>query len=120
MHLLHQAPEPEICILGFPADRTKIDYEKKVVAPKPTVLAARYVGHGIEPTCREVRFVENADVVASVTGFSGSPVFWVPKVSWKRRSAFVGMLLQGNTSVGFFLGGSVIARALDDIIDQNP
>jgi len=120
MHLLHQAPEPEICIPGFPGDRIVVDYEKNVVAPKPTVLAAWYVGHGIEPTCHEVKFVENADVVASLEGFSGSPVFWVPKVSGKRGFAFVGMLLRGSTSGGFFLGASVIVRGLDDIIDQNP
>lgn len=120
MHLLHQAPEPEICIPGFPGDRTVIDYEKNVLAPKPTVLAAWYVGRGIEPTCHEVKFVENADVVASLAGFSGSPVFWVPKVNGKRAFAFVGMLLRGNTSCGFFLGASVIVRGLDNIIDQNP
>jgi hypothetical protein len=120
MHLLHLAPEPEICIPGFPGDRTEIDYEKNILAPKPTVLAAWYVGRGIDPSCHEVKFVENADVVASLEGFSGSPVFWVPKVNGERFFTFVGMLLRGNTSCGFFLGASVIARGLDNIINQNP
>jgi hypothetical protein len=120
MYLLHHALEPEICIPGFPHDRTVIDYDKKEVAPKPTVLAAWYVGRGIDPACHEVKFEENADVAPSLDGFSGSPVFWVPKRSGIRYFAFVGMLLRGNTSEGSFLGASVIVRGLDAIIDQNP
>jgi len=120
MHLLHPAPEPEICIPGFPLDRAGIDYDRKVLAPKPTVLAAWYAGRGIDPTCREVRFVENPAAVSSMDGFSGSPVFWAPKMGAERFYTFVGMLLRGNTSRGFFLSGSVIARGLDNIMDQNP
>lgn len=121
MHVLHPAPEPEICIPGFPAHRTTIDYDPYVIAPKPTVHAAWYVGHGgIEPTCHEIRFVENRDVVPSVEGFSGSPVFWVPKKGETRYFCFVGMLLRGNLSTGFFLGAPVIIRGLDNVIDQNP
>ena len=37
MHLLHPAPDPEICIPGFPMDRSGIEYERKVIAPKPTI-----------------------------------------------------------------------------------
>ena len=119
MHLLHPAPEPEICIPGFPMDRAGIDYERKVLAPKPSVLAAWYVGRGIDPSCHEVKFVPEVSAWL-IDGFSGSPVFWVPKLGAERAHAFVGVLLRGNTSRGFFLGASVITRGLDNIIDRNP
>lgn len=120
MHYLHQAPEPEICIPGFPSNRTVIDYANKVIAPKPTVLAAWYVGQGIERTSYEVKFDKDADVAPSLEGFSGSPVFWVPKINGQRNFTFVGMLLRGNTSAGYFLGLPVIVRGLNNIINQNP
>jgi hypothetical protein len=121
IHLLKkQTLEPEICIPGFPGNRTVIDYETNVLYPKPTILAAWYVGPGIESTQHEVKFVENSAVVPSVAGFSGSPVFWVPKENGKRSFAFVGMLLRGTTARGFFLEASVIVRGLDNIINQNP
>jgi len=107
--------------LGFPLDRAGIDYDLKVFAPKPTVLAAWYVGGGIDPSCREVKFVHEVKAMCpSMDGFSGSPVFWVPKIGAERFYTFVGMLVRGNPARGFFLSGSVIARGLDNIMDQNP
>jgi len=120
MHRLHHSLEPEICISGFPADRTIIEYDKNTLTPKPTILAAWYIDRGIDRTCHEVKFDKNPAVVATIEGFSGSPVFWVPKISGKRFFAFVGMLLRGSLSYGFFLEAAVILRALDNIMDQNP
>jgi hypothetical protein len=121
MHLLHPAPDAEICIPGFPLERTGIDYKKRTVAPKPTILAAWYVGGGVDRSTREVRFVEDPDVVPTLDGFSGSPVFWVPKTGPQTRGfTFIGMLLRGNTTRGFFLSGRLVIDSLDDVMRRNP
>ncbi len=107
----------ELWVIGYPAERTEIDYERGHIRNSRVVIRAVYQGPSSADHCHIAR-VSSSIRLKSFDGLSGSPVFFLqPAVLAGQKVQFprlVGMAIRGTASSNLvhFISGKIIGRLI--------
>ena len=103
----------ELWIVGYPAERTLVDYDASAIWSTRSVLRAFYKDASISEHCHSV-FVDTSIQLASYDGLSGSPLFYMKHEQFQgehvRLPLLVGMLQRGTASskIAHFVSSKVL------------
>jgi hypothetical protein len=104
-------------IIGYPAERTSIDYEQARIKNSRAVIRAVYLGPSVSDHCCVAR-VNSSIRLASYDGLSGSPVFYLQSTVQNGQELLfprmVGMLLRGTATseLVHFVSAKVIGELI--------
>jgi hypothetical protein len=101
--------------IGYPDERSFIDYHKEAIYTERVFLSGRYVGLSSIPYLHELE-VSNPLSLTTFSGFSGSPVFcYSERDNAPTVVSLCGMVLRGTPVSGriHFLDSSVLLDALE-------
>lgn len=101
-------------VIGYPSERSDIDYEKEEIKTEVAILFGSYAGISDHAHLHRLR-IENYDDFKEFNGFSGSPVFmWHRTEGNPPTPILCGMALQGTVSSKLihFLPTEIIIDAL--------
>lgn len=100
-------------VIGYPVDRSYIDYEDCHIHSERVALYGEYTGPTVEPFIHSL-VIGNSKGLSSFRGFSGGPVFcWVQEVGVRPTLVLAGMVIQGSVEsrVMRFIETSVLLDA---------
>ncbi|MFA5826307.1 MAG: hypothetical protein WC825_10090 [Gallionellaceae bacterium] len=104
----------DLFILGYPGDKSHVDYETQELRTDRVTLFGRYGGASPIPHLH-IMNVDRSHELSTFNGLSGSPVFgWIQTPDKNPRVVFCGMVIRGTASSGLvhFLDRSVLLDAL--------
>lgn len=105
----------DFVVIGFPSNRSYVDYDDCRIHSERVALYGRYVGPA---KSAHIFTLEIGDPkgLESFNGFSGGPVFsWVRRVGHKPTLTLAGMVIQGTveSQLMHFIEASIIFNAAD-------
>ncbi len=104
-------------IIGYPAERNTIDYEKACIRNSRDVIRAIYQGTSLSEHCHKAK-VNSSVKLDSYDGLSGSPIFYLQPVTQNGQKfvfpRVVGMLLRGTaySNLVHFVSAKVIGELI--------
>lgn len=117
-------PDDELWVIGYPSERTFIDYDIREIKNTRCVLRAIYRGRSVSDHCHKVT-IESSIRLENYDGLSGSPVFHMKQAIHNGEAVahplLVGMLLRGTASSGIahFVSSSVIVNIVN-LVEKIP
>jgi hypothetical protein len=108
------APSMEFFVIGYPCERSSIDFDSEEIRTDRVTLFARYIGKSQLPHLHLIEVVDLQNL-ASLDGMSGSPVFmWRSYEGEQPKPVLCGMAIRGTTTAGriHFLPVSILLDAL--------
>jgi hypothetical protein len=109
-----EASDMDFFIIGYPSERSDIDYEAEEIKTEAAILFGSYAGASEHVYLHRLQ-IKNADDFKEFNGFSGSPVFmWYRTEGNPPIPILCGMVLQGTVSSKLihFLPTEIIIDAL--------
>lgn len=108
------ASQLEFFAIGYPSERSNIDFSTQEIRTDQVTLFGRYVG---ESNVAHLHLLQVNDPagLTSFSGMSGSPIFmWRPSKDGRQRPVLCGMAIRGTVDSGLihFLPISILLGAL--------
>lgn len=110
--------DDELWVIGYPAEKSFIDYETSKIGNTRSVLRAIYKGNSASTHCHEL-CMETSVRLESYDGLSGSPVYHMRRVNHQGEvllfPLLVGMLLRGTSSsrIAHFVNSDVLVNIVN-------
>lgn len=104
----------DFAIIGYPEERSLVDYDEETIATERVALQGRYLGPSSLPYLHELEILDTLSL-STFSGLSGSPVFaWSECPGSPGQITFCGMVLRGTPTSRriHFLDRSVLLDAL--------
>lgn len=107
----------QFVLIGFPDERSDIDYNRKLIDAQRSILVGRYarpelsIGVGVFSMT-----IDNALGMQSFSGFSGGPVMcWVRRLGIRPQLVLCGIAIRGTPASGlvYFIGADTLYNALE-------
>ena len=109
------ANEARFFLLGYPEERSSVNYETRELRTERVALFGRYGGLSPLPYLHQF-LVSDSLALPTFSGFSGGPVFaWIERPEQRPGPVLCGMALRGTPVSGLihFLDREVLLDALD-------
>ena len=104
----------DFAAIGFPSERSSIDFEKRTVTTGRTILQGQYAGPAGQHRCHYMT-VNDGLGLSTWQGMSGGPVFaWVRRLGLPSQLFLAGIAIQGTPTFGMitFIEARIIRSAL--------
>ncbi len=86
----------DLFVMGYPSDKSYVDYETQEIRTDRTVLFGRYEGPSSLPYLHMMA-IDSTHDLSTFSGFSGAPVFgWLHSPSGEPRIVLCGMAIRGT------------------------
>ena len=102
---------------GFPDDGSGIDYDEHRIRMQPVTLEGRWAGRAPMRACHRIALLD-VSPCTTLSGFSGSPVFWIGDDGRPPPYAFAGVLIRGShaSKTAMFIDGRMLVRVLRRVV----
>lgn len=111
----------DFVVIGYPEERSLVDYDQKTIATERITLQGRYLGPSSLPYLHELEILDTLSLT-TFSGFSGAPVFaWTERSGMPAQISLCGMVLRGTPSSRriHFLDRSILLDAIKVKVSQD-